>query len=55
MAIHSFQSRRSFMSALTSLAGVAAINAAGREAAVQAPPATAQTWDLRWMDELKAA
>jgi hypothetical protein len=42
------------MSALTSLAGVAAINAAGRDAAAQAPPAPAQTWDLRWMDELKA-
>ena len=33
---------------------MAAIDAAGSEAAAQAPPASAQTWDLRWMDELKA-
>ena len=48
------QSRRSFMSVLTSLAGVAAIDAARSEAAAQAPAPPAQTWDLRWMDELKA-
>jgi hypothetical protein len=42
------------MSVLTSLAGVAVIHAAGREAAAQAPAASAQTWDLQWMDELKA-
>jgi len=42
------------MSAVTSLVGVAAIHAAGSEAAAQTPPSSAQTWDLRWMDELKA-
>jgi hypothetical protein len=54
MATRAEQSRRSFMSALTSFAGVAAIQASGTEAAAQAPTASAQTWDLRWMDELKA-
>jgi hypothetical protein len=48
------QSRRSFMSVLTSLASVTAIQAAGTQAAAQAPAASAQSWDLRWMDELKA-
>ena len=47
------QSRRSFMSILTSLAGVTAIQAAGTQAAAQVPAASAQNWDLRWMDELK--
>jgi hypothetical protein len=54
MSRHRDQSRRSFMSVLTSLAGVTALQAAGREAVAQAPTASAQTWDLRWMDELKA-
>jgi len=54
MASQSDQSRRSFMSVLTALAGVTAIQASDREAAAQAPPAPAQAWDLRWMDELKA-
>jgi hypothetical protein len=54
MSSPSSQSRRSFISALTSMAGVAAINAAGSDAAAQTPAASAQTWDLRWMDELKA-
>lgn len=48
------QSRRSFMSVLTSLAGVTAIQAAGTEAAAQVPTASAQDWDFRWMDDLKA-
>ena len=52
--MQSRQSRRTFMSALTSLAGVTAIHAAGSEAAAQAPAPSTQTWDLRWMDELKA-
>jgi len=47
------QSRRSFMSILTSLAGVSAIQAAGTPAAAQAPAASAQNFDLRWIDELK--
>ena len=48
------QSRRSFISVLTSLAGVTAIHAASTQAAAQVPAASAQNWDLRWMDELKA-
>jgi len=42
------------MAALTSLAGVTATQGAGSEVAAQAPTASAQTWDLQWMDELKA-
>jgi hypothetical protein len=48
------RSRRSFISVLTSLAGVTAIQAAGTEAAAQVPTASAQNWDLRWIDDLKA-
>ncbi len=48
------QSRRSFMSVLTSLAGVTAMQAAGTRAAAQVPAASAESWDLRWMEELKA-
>lgn len=48
------QSRRTFMSVLTSLAGVTAIQAAGTPAAAQAPAPSAQNWDFAWMDELKA-
>ena len=47
------QSRRSFMSVLTSLAGLTAIPATGNEAAAQVPTASAQSFDLRWIDELK--
>ena len=47
------QSRRSFMSVLTSLAGVTAIQAASSQAAAQTPAASAQSWDLKWIDELK--
>jgi hypothetical protein len=50
---NSRQSRRSFMSVLTSFAGVTAIQAAGTQAAAQAPAASAQNWDLRWIDDLK--
>ena len=45
------QSRRSFISVLSSLAGMTAIRMVGAEAAGQAPAAPA--WDLRWIDELK--
>jgi hypothetical protein len=38
---------------LSSLAGVTAIQAAGTQAAAQAPAAAAPSWDLRWIDELK--
>jgi hypothetical protein len=48
------QSRRSFMSVLSSLAGVTAVQTAGTQAAAQVPTGSAQNWDLRWMDELKA-
>ena len=47
-----WQSRRSFLSVLTSLAGVAAIPAATQ--AAQVPAGSAPNWDLRWIDELKA-
>ena len=48
------QSRRSFISVLTSLAGVTAIESATTQAAGQVPAGAAQNWDLRWIDELKA-
>jgi hypothetical protein len=50
---HPQQNRRSFMSVLTSLAGLAAIPIASNEAAAQVPTASAQNFDLRWIDELK--
>ena len=46
-------SRRSFMSVLTSAAGVTAIHAGGTNAAAQVSAPQAQNWDLRWVDELK--
>jgi hypothetical protein len=48
------QSRRSFMSLLTSVAGVT-VMAADHTLAAQPPAAAAQNWDLRWIDELKGA
>jgi hypothetical protein len=48
------QSRRSFMSVLTSLAGLAAIPTASNEAAAQVPTASTQNFDLKWIAELKA-
>jgi hypothetical protein len=45
------QSRRSFITVLSSLAGMTAIQTVGTEAAGQAP--AAPPWDLRWMDDLK--
>ena len=48
------QSRRSFMSLLTSAAGVT-VMAADNTLAAQSPAASAQNWDLRWIDELKGA
>jgi len=50
---HPQQNRRSFMSVLTSLAGLAAIPTTTNEAAAQVPTASAQNFDLRWIDELK--
>jgi len=46
------QNRRSFMSVLTSLAGLTALHVTGTEAAAQAP-AGAATLDLSWIDGLK--
>jgi hypothetical protein len=54
VTMHSDQSRRSFLTALTSLAGVTAIHADGSQTATDGRPAAAQSWDLRWLDELKA-
>jgi len=53
MSTNQQQSRRSFVSALASLAGVTAIEAAGTQTAAQTPAASAQNFDLRWIDELK--
>ena len=50
---NSLQSRRSFISVLTSLAGVTAIQSAGTQAAAQGPAGPAPNWDLKWIDELK--
>ena len=49
-----WQTRRSFMSVLTALAGVTAVKAASTQAAAQVPAGSAQNWDLRWIDDLKA-
>ncbi len=46
------QNRRTFMSVLTSLAGLTALHVTGAEAAAQAP-ASGQAWDFRWIDDLK--
>jgi hypothetical protein len=47
------QSRRSFVSVLSWLAGMTALRAVGAEAAAQTPAASTQNWDLRWIDDLK--
>lgn len=47
------QSRRSFMSLLSWLAGATALQAPARLAAAQTTPAPAQSWDLRWIEDLK--
>jgi hypothetical protein len=49
------QTRRSFMSVLSSVAGMTAIQAIGTEAAAQTPAASTQNWDLQWIDDLKSA
>ena len=50
---NSSQSRRSFISVLTSLAGVTALQSAGTQAAAQVPAGAAPNWDLKWIDDLK--
>jgi hypothetical protein len=47
------QSRRSFVSLMSGLAGITAMQAVGSAAAAQTPAASAQNWDLRWIDDLK--
>ena len=47
------QSRRSFMSVVTSFLGLTAIQGGGTPAAAQGQPGAAQNFDLRWIDELK--
>jgi hypothetical protein len=49
-----WQSRRSFMSVLTALAGVTTIQTASTQTATQVPAGSAVNWDLGWIDELKA-
>ena len=44
------QNRRSFMSVLTSLAGIAAV---GSDGTASAQTAAASKWDLAWVDDLK--
>lgn len=45
--------RRSFMSALASLAGAATLPASGGDAAAQTPVTPTSGWDLRWLDALR--
>jgi hypothetical protein len=45
------QNRRSFMSVLTSLAGIAVLESTGT--AAEAQTAAAAKWDLAWIDDLK--
>ena len=49
----SHQSRRSFVSALASLAGFAAVHASSDEAAAQTPARPDGGFDLTWIDQLK--
>jgi len=45
--------RRSFVSALASIAGVAAIHTSADDAAAQTAGLSTPEWDLRWLDELR--
>jgi hypothetical protein len=51
MANPTLYNRRSFVSLLSWLAGMAVVKDVGVEAAAQAPAAS--NWDLRWIDDLK--
>ena len=51
MANPTLHNRRSFVSLLSWLAGMAVVNDVSVEAAAQAPAAS--NWDLRWIDDLK--
>jgi len=46
-------SRRSFMSLVTSFAGVAAVNTVSTEVAAQTPAPVTPAWDLGWLDEFR--
>ncbi len=45
--------RRSFLSVVGSLAGVAAIESSGAASAAQTPGAPSPEWDVRWLDQMK--
>jgi intracellular sulfur oxidation DsrE/DsrF family protein len=49
MSVHG---RRSFVSILASFAGLAAVDSPG-EAAAQTPPASAGSFDMTWLDQMK--
>jgi len=53
MTMPPVQSRRSFMSLLSWLAGATALQSSASLAAAQTTSAPAQSWDLRWIDDLK--
>jgi hypothetical protein len=50
----SIHGRRSFVSALASIAGLAGLEAAGEPTAAQTPTRPNSEWDLSWLDQLKA-
>jgi hypothetical protein len=47
--------RRSFVSTLASLLGLAAVGASTAEAAVQPPAPRSNQWDMTWLDQLKGS
>lgn len=49
----SIQDRRSFISVVASLAGVAAIQASGTEASAQSLPLVTGQFDMSWLDQMK--
>ncbi len=49
----SIQDRRSFMSVVASLAGVAAVQSSGGEASAQSLPLVVGQFDMTWLDQMK--
>src|SRR5687767_1329413 len=49
----SIQDRRSFISVVASLAGVAAVQASGTEASAQSLPLVTGQFDMSWLDQMK--
>jgi hypothetical protein len=49
----SVQDRRSFMSVVASLAGVAAVQSSGSEASAQSLPLVIGQFDMTWLDQMK--